>query len=344
MLSPALDETTVSGLVADATAAPSMHNTQPWRFHYTPDSRTLALSADLDRALPYSDPTLTGLHMGCGAALLNLRVAAVHQGLRPVTTLLPDPRDPSLLATVRLESAATAAEAQADAQDEAQAEARDDGLGSLHPAIHDRHTSREPFTDQELPEEVRCALAGAARREGAELAFLIGPHLQFVLDLIQDAEGYSRMAPGREAELRQWTWDAKSDSPADGVPDYAFGPRKRAGRAPARDFAGAGAVSGRPVADFEDRPHLALLSTPEDGPADWLRAGQAMERVLLLATRHGVSGAPATQALEHPELRWLLRDPVSGTGHVQMVLRLGYGPRGPRTPRRPIRDVLTIGD
>lgn len=334
MLSPALDETTVSSLVADATAAPSMHNAQPWRFHYTPDSRTLALSADLDRALPYSDPTLAGLHMGCGAALLNLRVAAVHRALLPVTALLPDPRDPSLLATVRLESAATGAEAQ------------DDGLGSLHPAIHERHTSRQPFTDRELPEEVRCALAGAARREGAGLAFLTGPHLQFVLDLIQDAEGYNRMSPGREAELRQWTWNAKTDSPADGVPDYAFGPRKRAGRAPARDFAGAGAgaVPGRPVADFEDRPHLALLSTPEDGPADWLRAGQAMERVLLLATRHGVSGTPATQALEHPELRWLLRDPVSGTGHVQMVLRLGYGPRGPRTPRRPVRDVLTIGD
>ncbi|WP_254406994.1 nitroreductase [Streptomyces sp. GMY02] len=335
-----LDETTVNGLVADATAAPSMHNAQPWRFHYAPDSRTLALSADLDRALPSSDPTLAGLHLGCGAALLNLRVAAVHRALRPETALLPDPRDPSLLATVRLESATTGT-ATATATG---TEAQDDGLRALHPAIHDRHTSRQPFTDQDLPEEVRRALADAARQEGAELTFLTGPHLQFVLDLIQDAEGYNRMSPGREAELRQWTWNAASDSSADGVPDYAFGPRKGGGGAPVRDFAGTGVVPGRTVADFEDRPHLFLLSTPEDGPADWLRAGQAMERVLLLATLHGVSGTPATQALEHPELRWLLRDPVSGTGHVQMVLRLGYGPRGPRTPRRPVGDVLTIGD
>lgn len=98
------------------------------------------------------------------------------------------------------------------------------------------------------------------------------------------------------------------------------------------------------MVDFEDRPQLSLLSTPGNGPGDWLRAGQAMERVLLLATLRGLSGTPATQALERPELRWLLRDPVSGSGHVQMVLRLGYGPRGPRTPRRPVRDVLTIGD
>ncbi|MEV0035889.1 nitroreductase [Streptomyces sp. NPDC050804] len=328
----------MSGLVAEATAAPSMHNAQPWRFHYTPESRTLALSADLDRVLPESDPTLAGLHMGCGAALLNLRVAAVHQGLRPVTTVLPDPRDPVLLATVRLESAATAT-ATATAT-----EAPDDGLRALYPAILERHTSRQPFSDQELPEEVRRALAGAAGQEGAELVFLTGPHLQFVVDLIRDAEGYSRMSPGREAELHRWTWNAASDSHADGVPDYAFGPRERGGRAPVRDFAGSGVVPGRPMVDFEDRPQLSLLSTPGNGPGDWLRAGQAMERVLLLATLRGLSGTPATQALERPELRWLLRDPVSGSGHVQMVLRLGYGPRGPRTPRRPVRDVLTIGD
>ncbi|MFD7896892.1 Acg family FMN-binding oxidoreductase [Streptomyces sp. NPDC059743] len=334
MLSPPLDETTVGGLVFDAMAAPSMHNAQPWRFHYSPDSRTLALFADLDRAMPHSDPTTSGLHIGCGAALLNLRVAAVHQALRPVTVLLPDPRTPALLATVRLDSAAAGTAAVASGE----------GLSTLYPAIHERHTSRFPFMDRELPGNVRRELGEAARQEGAELTFLTGPHLRSVLDLIRDAEGYNRMDPHREAELSRWTWSAGADAPTEGIPDYAFGPRKRGGTAPTRDFAGTGVVPGRPVADFEKQPELVLLSTPEDGPADWLRVGQAMERVLLLATLHEVAGAPATQALERPELRWLLRDPVSGSGHVQMVLRLGYGPRGPRTPRRPVRDVLTFGD
>ena len=39
-------------LVAAATMAPSMHNTQPWRFRYEPASETISLSADPARMLP----------------------------------------------------------------------------------------------------------------------------------------------------------------------------------------------------------------------------------------------------------------------------------------------------
>jgi nitroreductase len=89
-------------------------------------------------------------------------------------------------------------------------------------------------------------------------------------------------------------------------------------------------------------PHLALLCTEHDHADDWLRAGQAMERMLLVATREGLATSLATGALERSELRWLLRDPVWGAGPVQMVIRLGYGPLGPATPRRPVREVLEI--
>lgn len=109
-----------------------------------------------------------------------------------------------------------------------------------------------------------------------------------------------------------------------------------------RDFAGTRPVTGRGATEFERSPQLALLSTVEDRPEDWLRAGQAMERVLLVATLEGLSSSFATQALEWTDLRWPMRDPVAGSGRVQMVLRLGYGPEGPRTPRRPVPDVLDI--
>jgi len=85
-----------------------------------------------------------------------------------------------------------------------------------------------------------------------------------------------------------------------------------------RDFAGPRTVAGREAADFEHTPQLAVLSTSRDHPEDWLRAGQAMERVLLLATLEGLSGSFVTHPLEWPDLRWPLRDPVSGTGYTQM--------------------------
>lgn len=65
-----------------------------------------------------------------------------------------------------------------------------------------------------------------------------------------------------------------------------------------------------------------------------------MARVLLLATLEGLATALTSHALEVPELRTLTRDPLSGTGVVQMVLRLGYGPQGTGAPRRPVTEVL----
>lgn len=269
--------------------------------------------------------------MGCGAALLNLRVSAAHHGLAAATTLLPAPSDPAFLAAVRL-----------DAYPDAPRDRADEALRALHPAIADRHTSRYPFDEQPIPDEVRARLVSAARTEGADLAFLVPPHLETVLDLIRDAEGYDRGDPAREAEQEHWTRYTKTDAPVDGIPDYAFGPRDASERATNRDFTGTGAPAGRARVLFERRPQLALLSTADDRPADWLRAGQALERVLLTATLDSVSTSFATQPVEWPDLRWVLRDPVHGTGNPQMIIRMGYGPTGPRTPRRRLDRVLTI--
>ncbi|MFI9366563.1 hypothetical protein ACIG5E_36760 [Kitasatospora sp. NPDC053057] len=67
-----------------------------------------------------------------------------------------------------------------------------------------------------------------------------------------------------------------------------------------------------------------------------LRAGQAPERVWLLATVHGLRAGLLQQAVEWPDTRWGLRDPTTGPGHVQTVMRLGFGAPGPLTGRRPV--------
>ncbi|MFJ4205553.1 Acg family FMN-binding oxidoreductase [Streptomyces sviceus] len=324
-----LDEKTVARLVAEAIAAPSMHNAQPWRFRFVTGERLVLLYADPERAMPHSDPDNRALHIGCGAALFNLRVAAVHADLVPETRLLPEPQDPLLLAAVHLADPA--------------GRSRDDDLARLHPVIRQRHTSRHPFADKDVPEDVRTTLQDAAAREGAEL-LMPGPwHAETVLDLVRDAESRDLMDPGANEDLVRWTrLGPEADTAVDGVPEYAFGPRRRDGRAPVRDFSGRRPVADRGTTTFEHTPHLALLTTPGDSPADWLRAGQALERVLLEATLADLATSLTSHALEDRELRLLARDPGSGTGQVQMVLRLGYGPRGPATPRRAVADVLVF--
>lgn len=167
--------------------------------------------------------------------------------------------------------------------------------------------------------------------------------METVLDLVHDAESRDALNPEGMEDLQHWTrLGPEADVATDGVPEYAFGPRMRDGKAPLRDFAGRRPVADRGSTAFEKNPHLALLSTPGDGPVDWLRAGQALERVLLKATLTGLATSLTSHALENPDLRLLAREPVAGRGHVQMVLRLGYGPQGPATPRRPVRDVLDV--
>ncbi|MCX5262527.1 nitroreductase family protein [Streptomyces sp. NBC_00199] len=309
-----------------------MHNAQPWRFRFLRADNAFQVYADLERAMPRADPATRGLHLGCAAAVFNLRTAVAHAGWRAATELLPDPADPRLLAVVRLTGPGLAEHGVAE------------DLAPLYPAIRRRHTSRRPFTDEVIPQAVKDALSGAALLEGVRLLFPDAWHVRTLLELVRDAEGRDATDAAAAEELRRWTRVGPDavEAASDGVPDYAFGPRKLYGSAPVRDFAGRGVVPGRASAAFENVPQLAVLGTASDRPGDWLLAGQAMERVLLQATLDGLATSLTSQALEWPELRWTLRDPQSAMGFVQMVLRLGYGPAGPGTPRRPVDEVLEI--
>jgi hypothetical protein len=95
---------------------------------------------------------------------------------------------------------------------------------------------------------------------------------------------------------------------------------------------------------FETTPTIAVLSTITDHRADWVRAGMALERALLVLTRAGVSASFMNQPVELPDVRWLLRSPLTGLGQAQMVLRIGYGQPVPLTPRRPMTDVVVRSD
>ncbi|MFF3890085.1 Acg family FMN-binding oxidoreductase [Streptomyces sp. NPDC001914] len=322
------DTNTVTALVADAIAAPSLHNTQPWVFRYSRDTAVLGLFADLERALPRTDPENRGLLMGCGAALFNLRVAAAAAGLTPRVLLLPDPASAELLAEVHLSGTGPPGGT----------------LAPLAPWIRRRHSSRFPFRDEEIPVATRDRLSEAARLEGAELFFPDPWHVRSILDLIRDADDSEALDPGVQAETVRWTRTEPSTvtPAADGIPGEAFGPRQRGTSAPVRDFAVGRPMPGRDSAAFERKPNIALLGTARDEPMDWVRAGQALERILLQATADGLSASMTSQPLEWQDIRWAVRDPVSTMANVQMVIRLGYGPAGEASPRRPVADVLEI--
>jgi nitroreductase len=309
----------IAELLAAAVAAPSMHNTQPWRFRVRRESQTIELRADPARMLRYSDPDGRAVHIACGAALFNLRLAAAVAGRQPVVTLLPDPGQPLLLATVGLAGPGRAQPAERE----------------LHAAIARRHTNRGPFSGRPVPPGVLAELTEAARLEGAILHVLDRDETVRVLRLARDAESDQLADPAYREELAQWAGGARD---RDGIPDSALGPRSVDGRAPVRDFRPA-QPRPRSYALFEQAPQLAVLSMRFGEKADWLRAGQALQRVLLTGTGRGISASPHTLPLETPDA-WLVRDPRSVGEQPQMILRIGYGQPVPGAPRRPVSEML----
>jgi hypothetical protein len=294
-----------------------MHNTQPWRFRVLWDIETIELYADPDRMLPRSDPHGRAVHIACGAALFNLRAAAAAAGRLAVARLLPAPAEPLLLATVRL--------GRQHRPDEADRE--------LYAAIAARHTNRGPYSGRPVPPGVLAELVAAAQLEGAALSLPGHDETHRLLRLIADAETDLIGDPGYHEELARW---AGGERDKDGIPGSAAGPRDPRGSTPVRDFL-PGHTTG--YAWFEEQPQLAVLSTATSTRADWLRAGQALQRVLLTATQRGIAASPLTQPLETGDA-WQVRDPVSGRGSPQVILRIGYGLPAPATPRRLVSEVV----
>lgn len=303
-----------------ATRAPSVHNTQPWRFVVA--SPFVELHLDRERVLAVADPAAREARISCGAALFNLRLAIEAAGRAAVVDLLPDPARPDFLAVVRVSGARPPTPEQT----------------TLAQAITRRVSNRRPFTDRAVPPAHRHALARTAEAERAHLVVMDTPKkLDTFATLLRRADHLQVEDPDFQHELRTWA-DRDTDDAQDGVPRSAGGPRPTGGSLLApRQFHPESTVE-RP---FEREPMVAMLTTHGDTPRDHLRAGLALQRLLLSATVLGLSASFLSQPVEVPATRAALRTLLNVPGQPQTVLRIGYGHPVAGTPRRPVNAVTT---
>jgi nitroreductase len=315
----------------DAGLAPSILNSQPWRWRVHDD--VLDLYADLDRRLPDVDPHGRLMTLSCGAALHHARVALAAAGYEPTVDRLPDPGRPSLLARVHgCRPRPVTPECLA-----------------AYRSMRLRHTDRRLVADgMPVPEAVLGQLRAAAEADGAWLYQLPQQDVVYLGYAAQGAHTVGAHDARAVAELHRWTHRG-ADAP-DGVP-----PGTVAGAAdrpvPLRDF-GLGDEAALPPGTGDDAGAVyVVVATTGDEPVDWLVAGEAVSAVWLTATAQGLTGSPMSDVIEIPGARALVRTLVRPPGQPQLVLRFGVAETAeppPASPRRPTSEPVTearnVGD
>ena len=308
-----------------ACRAPSLHNSQPWRWVF--DSGILHLFADHARVGHHTDITGREVILSCGAALDHLQAAAAAASWQVTINRDPDPHDHDHLASVIFHRAPSVS-------------AHEHALGD---AISRRRTDRLAFAAPEpwaeLEERLRAVVDGTA----VDLDVIDDSGRPALADASRRSEAHRRDDASYRYELLWWTGHSHV---GDGVPSTALPSSAEGSRVDvAREFPVYQSGDRRPEVDRDDSKVL-VLSTYDDSLDNALRCGEALSRVLLECTAAGFATCTLTHMIEVHASREMVRRITGRHAEPQVLIRVGraaeISPPAVRTPRRPLGDVLQI--
>jgi Nitroreductase family len=319
------DRETVHAVLSLATRAPSVHNTQPWRWRVGSDS--LHLYADPELRLPNTDPDGRDLTLSCGIALNHCVVALAALGWQSKIHRLPNPDEPEHLAAVEVHhQPATEIDI------------------TLAAAIPRRRTDRRRYSAWHVPANYIALLGARAARTGVMLRQIESlPELQRIVE-----QAVRRHVADLDYLTELTVWSGRYASLA-GVPARNTPESDPTAPLPPRLFAGPVLSQPPDTEPVDDNAVVLALGTKDDSVLARLRAGETTGLMLLSATALGLASCPVTEPLEITETRDAVRREVFGiSGIPQMLLRVGWAPVNadplPATPRRPLQEVAEYLD
>ncbi|MDH6281113.1 nitroreductase [Prescottella agglutinans] len=315
----------IRAAVVTACRAPSLHNSQPWRWRMV-DGR-LQLHTDPARAVPVADPLGRQMVISCGTALHHFEVAVTRYEVGAVVERLPDPDDPMYLASITFAPLSASRVA-----------ASEESVVAMRRAIDRRRTDRRPFGEPPS-RDLRGLGDDMVEQFAVSLTMLGNNGPSRLAEAARCSASVRRYDPAYHAELYWWAGHAPADV---GIPDTAL---PLEGAVPVgREFP-IGTLTS--PSSGRDQAALAVIGTDADTRLDWLRSGQALSHLLLTATARGMATCPVTHLTEVAASRRIVREAAAagGAGHrfPQVVVRLGASPGGtlPLTGRRPVDEVWT---
>ncbi len=325
----------VRTIVEAAVRAPSVHNTQPWKFvanNASEEPRTIDVFGDRERLLGVIDPDGRELHISCGAAVELAHIRARSLGLSSAVQLLPEVANPDHFARIEI------GVPEPPTPEEV----------ALGEAVASRYTDRGRFDDRPVPAEVVEELRRVTASMGAWIRILDQPGDEVTTAvLLSHADDLERANPDYERELAAWA-RGEDKLAADGIPSSALPSTPTTERGSSyrlREFDPAELNQEPPSSREEpppaEHPLVLVLGTAGNDPRSWLEAGRALARLLVRAAEDGIAASPMTQVLEIPATREMLAHQLGFVGHPQILLRLGYGHGHPSSPRRSLDEVLT---
>lgn len=312
-----------------AVMAPSSHNSQPWQFKILKDG--LMLMLDRRRALSVVDPYDREMIISCGAALFNTRVALAYAGKHARIDVLPDPMDEDLLVRITL--------------DGDELVSQDGALASHYPAISKRMTNRSAYFAESIALEVVATLDEAARAEWTKLSTATAANDREAIATLVAAADLVQFGDVRfRRELASWLHPARE---GDGLAAFSSEMKKTLDFATplaalvVRTFDVGNGIAAKDKALAAGSPLLACISTTTDDTAAWLAAGQALQRVLLTATAHGLDASYLNQPIEVEEFRSTLAEMMRTEKFPQLLIRVGRGLPQSHSPRRELHEVIS---
>jgi hypothetical protein len=306
-----------------ARLAPSVHNSQPWRWRTT--KHGLELRSDQRRRLMATDPSGRDLVISCGAALHTAVVAAAAEGWSASVHRRPEPADEALLARLTFRRHSPA--------DEELAAAR---------VIEQRRTDRRQTTSWPVPLERIERMRRTAAALGVFAVPLTDPTQVARLDALRRR---AAEVQGRDAHYHDELLTWSQDDPGVGLPSSS---RLSRSDEPDRFTPGALADPGTGVSHGADpgpkEPVWLVLATSSDDPLSWLRTGEALQAVWLWCAAEGLSLRPHSQPVEVDEVRRRLQtELLDDTVCPQLLVSVGWAASAnepvPPTPRLSVKDV-----
>ncbi len=309
-----------------ACRAPSLHNSQPWR--WVAGATSVDLFVDPGRTLRSADRSGREAIISCGAALDHFRVAMAAIGWDANVQQFPNPNNLDHLASIDFTAVDSVTQARRDRAD----------------AILSRRTNRLPFSAPKHWASFETVLRSSCESELVTVDVLSNNVRPRLAEAARLTEALRRYDDHYHRELNWWTAPLTA---SEGIPQSALVSESDGRRVDLNRRFPTDPSDQRSSSGTYDQAKIVVLSTPRDTRADALNCGEALSAMLLECTMAGLATCPVTHVTELEASRDIVRDFIGGPAAVpQVLVRIGIGPRDEPvpapTPRRPFTDVLEI--